>query len=166
MLIENGNEYQGFEVKEASENEIVLKNSNSITLTLDKDKKNYFTDSWYFQTSDEGKGSTSPEGYVIYPATDVTVEDKAVSGVNKSKNASNDPASNESVSNESVSNESASSAPSAPLLENKAEDPKDINSSLPDEKAETSTSAKTSGFKLLSGVLGITLCQYFIKRRG
>jgi S-layer protein (TIGR01567 family) len=161
MVLENGDEYQGFEVKEASENEIVLKNSNSITLTLDKDKKNYFTDSWYFQTSDEGKGSTSPEGYVIYPATDVTVEDKTVSGVNKSKNASNDPA-----SNESISNESASSTPSAPLLENKADDPKDSNSSLPDEKAETASSAKTSGFELLAGVLGITLCQYFIKRRG
>ncbi|MDW5552080.1 MAG: hypothetical protein SA398_17890, partial [Methanosarcina sp.] len=146
----------GFEVKEASENEIVLKNSNSITLTLDKDKKNYFTDSWYFQTSDEGKGSTSSEGYVIYPATDVTVEDKTVSGVNKSKNASN----------ESISNESASSTSSAPLLENKADDPKDSNSSLPDEKAETASSAKTSGFELLAGVLGIILCQYFIKRRG
>ncbi len=79
MFIENGDEYQGFEVKEASENEIVLKNSKSISLNLDKDVKNYFTDSWYFQTSDEGKGSTSAEGYVIYPATDVTIEDKAAS---------------------------------------------------------------------------------------
>lgn len=151
MLIENGDEYQGFEVKEASENEIVLENSNSITLSLDKDKKNYFTDSQYFQTSDEGKGSTSPEGYIIYPATDVTVEDKAASGVNNSEN---------------VSNESASSASSAPLLQNKADDLKDINSSLPEEKAGTETPAKTSGFELLAGVFGITLCQSFIKRRG
>jgi hypothetical protein len=37
----------------------------------DKDKKNYFTDSWYFQTSDEGKGSTSPNGYVILPAKEL-----------------------------------------------------------------------------------------------
>ncbi len=73
MKIKTGDDYQGFEVKEASENEIVLKNSKSITLDLDKDVKNYFTDSWYFQTSDEGKGSTSPEGYVIYPATDITI---------------------------------------------------------------------------------------------
>jgi len=156
MLIENGDEYQGFEVKEASENEIVLKNSNSITLNLDKDKKNYFTDSWYFQTSDEGKGSTSPEGYVIYPATDVTVEDNVSSGVNNSEN----------ISNESISNESAPSTSSASLLESKADDLKDVNSSLPEEKTGIETSAKASGFELLAGVFGIILCQYFIKRRG
>ncbi len=73
MLIEKGDEYQGFEIKEASESEIVLKNSKSITLNLDKDKKTYFTDSWYFQTSDEGKGSTSPEGYIIYPAKELSI---------------------------------------------------------------------------------------------
>ncbi|MCO5384360.1 MAG: hypothetical protein NHB15_21810 [Methanosarcina barkeri] len=72
MLIKNGDEYQGFEVKESSESEIVLKNSKSITLNLDKDKKTYFTDSWYFQTSDEGKGSTSPQGYIIYPAKELS----------------------------------------------------------------------------------------------
>jgi len=155
MLIENGDEYQGFEVKEASENEIVLTNSNSITLTLDKDKKKYFTDSWYFQTSDEGKGSTSPEGYVIYPATDVTVEDNASSGVNNSEN----------ISNESLSNESAPSTSSASLLESKADDLKDVNSSSPEEKYGMETSAKAPGFEVLAGFFGITLCQYFMKRR-
>ena len=162
MLIENGDEYQGFEVKEASENEIVLKNSNSITLNLDKDKKNYFTDSWYFQTSDEGKGSTSPEGYVIYPATDVTVEDTATAGVNNSENIPN-----ESLSNESLSNESSTSTSSASLLDNKADDLKDVNnnSSLPEVKTGIVTSAKASGFELFAGVFGIILCQYFIKRR-
>ncbi|AKB52406.1 hypothetical protein MSBRW_3153 [Methanosarcina barkeri str. Wiesmoor] len=156
MVIENGDEYQGFEVKTASENEIVLANSNSITLNLDKDKKNYFTDSWYFQTSDEGKGSTSSEGYVIYPATDVTVEDTAISGVNNSEN----------LSNESLSNESASSTSSAPLLESKANDLKDINNSnLPEEKTGIETSTKASGFEVLAGVFGIILCQYFVKRR-
>ncbi|AKB48520.1 hypothetical protein MSKOL_2743 [Methanosarcina sp. Kolksee] len=155
MLIENGDEYQGFEVKEASENEIVLTNSNSITLTLDKDKKKYFTDSWYFQTSDEGKGSTSLEGYVIYPATDVTVEDNASSGVNNSEN----------TSNESLSNESAPSTSSASLLESKADDLKDVNSSSPEEKYGVETSAKAPGFEVLAGVFGITLCQYFMKRR-
>ena len=81
--IQSGDKYQGFEVKKASSNEIVLENSNAITLTLDKDVKNYFTDSWYFQTSDEGKGSTSPLGYVIYPAADVTVESKTGGGSGK-----------------------------------------------------------------------------------
>jgi len=163
MVIENGDEYQGFEVKEASENEIVLTNSNSITLNLDKDKKNYFTDSWYFQTSDEGKGSTSPEGYVIYPATDVTVGDNTSSGVNNSESISN-----ESLSNESLSNESSPSTSSASLLESKADDLKDVNnnSSLPEGKNGVVTSAKASGFELLAGVFGIILCQYFIKRRG
>jgi len=82
MLVEKGDEYQGFEVKKTSESEIVLKNSKSITLDLDKDKKAYFTDSWYFQTSDEGKGSSSPEGYIIYPATDITIENKTAAGFN------------------------------------------------------------------------------------
>ncbi len=154
MLIENGDEYQGFEVKKASENEIVLKNSNPITLNLDKDKKTYFTDSWYFQTSDEGKGSTSAEGYVLYPATDVTVEDKAVSGINNPEN----------VSNESVL--------SAPLLQSKAGDFKNINSSLPgdnsslpEEETGIEASSKASGFEMLAGAFGIVLCQSFLKRR-
>ncbi|KKH64040.1 S-layer protein domain-containing protein, partial [Methanosarcina mazei] len=71
LIIKNGDEYQGFEVIETSKDGIVLENSKSITLNLDKDKKNYFTDSWYFQTSDKGKGSTSPEGYIIRLAKDL-----------------------------------------------------------------------------------------------
>ena len=80
MLIESGDEYQGFEVKEANEDGLVLKNKNAITLNLDKDVKNYFSDSWYFQTSDDNKGFGN-KGYIIYPATDVTVSAETESNV-------------------------------------------------------------------------------------
>ncbi len=180
MLIEKGDEYQGFEIKEASESEIVLKNSKSITLNLDKDKKNYFTDSWYFQTSDEGKGSTSAEGYVIYPATDVTIEDKAASGStgnmtsSKEENVTEEANVTEAVLNtndsETVSNESASSAP---LIQNNIDDLKGSNS-FPEEETSVEASLKTPGFKTLArtpgfetlaGVFGISLCQALLKRR-
>jgi|GEM_PF-713793 len=171
MLIKNGDEYQGFEVKEASENSIVLKNSKSITLNLDKDKKTYFTDSWYFQTSDEGKGSTSAEGYIIYPATDVTIEDKAASGSTenmtsaKEANVTEETNVTETILNttdsEIVSNESASSSP---LIQSKAEDSKD-NNNQPEEKAGEETSSKTPGFEMLTGVFGVALCQILLKRR-
>jgi DNA mismatch repair ATPase MutL len=188
MLIENGDEYQGFEIKEASENEIVLKNSKSITLNLDKDVKNYFTDSWYFQTSDEGKGSTSAEGYVIYPATDVTVEDKAPSGskdnsapakeanVTEKANVTEEGNKTEKTGNkteegnmtEAVLNTAASeavSSESAPLIQSKAGDSKDSSNLSEEEDGGKETSSKTPGFEVLGGVLGIALSKALLKRR-
>jgi S-layer protein (TIGR01567 family) len=171
MDIKTGDEYQDFEVKEASENGIVLKNSKSITLDLDKDKKNYFTDSWYFQTSDEGKGSTSPEGYIIYPATDITIEDKSASGstenVTSTKEANVTEKANvtETVlstnDSEITSNESASSTS---LIQSKADDSKDNDSFLKRE-AGVGASVKTPGFEMLAGILWIVLCQTLLKRR-
>ena len=176
MLIENGDEYQGFEVKKASENEIVLKNSKSITLNIDKDVKNYFTDSWYFQTSDEGKGSTSTEGYVIYPATDVIIEDNATSGPagnmtsTKEANATEEKGNlTEKVTETTVNNTDskiASNEPasSAPLIQNKAEDLK--SSDIPEEEAGgEEASSKAPGFEVLGGVFGIALSQALLKRR-
>ncbi|WP_048129753.1 S-layer protein domain-containing protein [Methanosarcina sp. WH1] len=151
LVIENGDEYQGFEVKEASENGIVLKNSDSITLNLDKDKKNYFTDSWYFQTSDEGKGSTSPSGYVIYPVTDVVIEVETVyESADKSTEETNvtdvAPGSNES---EDISPDYRS----APVEIAGSED---INS-YPEEAAEEAP-AKLPGFGIVSEILGVMGC--------
>lgn len=171
MNIENGDEYQGFEVKKASENEIVLENSKSITLNLDKDVKNYFTDSWYFQTSDKGKGSTSSEGYVIYPATDVTVEDQATSGSTGNTTSSNEENITEETNvtktvlivngSEDVSNKSVS----APIIQSTANDFKG-NSNLNEEEAKgEGTSAKTPGFEVLGVGLGIAVSQALLKRR-
>ncbi|AKB19109.1 MULTISPECIES: S-layer protein domain-containing protein [unclassified Methanosarcina] len=159
LIIKNGEEYQGFEVKETSKDGIVLKNSKSITLNLDKDKKNYFTDSWYFQTSDEGKGSTSAEGYIIYPATDITVEDKSALGSTENMTSAKEEYVTETTLNttdsKSVSNESAST----PLIQNSFDD-KGIDSQ-PEEEA----SLKTPGFEILAGIFGVVLCQALLKRR-
>jgi S-layer protein (TIGR01567 family) len=154
QIIENGDEYQGFEVKEASEGGIVLKNSNSITLTLDKDKKNYFTDSWYFQTSDEGKGSTSPSGYVIYPAMDIVIEaahvlESADNSTEETNVTDVAPGSNES---ENVSPDYRA-APSSSSEIAGSED----NESYPEEAAEESP-AKLPGFGIISGILGVMVC--------
>lgn len=149
LVLKNGDEYQGFEVKEVSKDGIVLTNSKSITLDLDKDTKNYFTDSWYFQTSDEGKGSTSPNGYIIYPATDVVVEDK-----NATKPAGN---STEETNMTLSSNESEVISPDyRAASSSEIADSEDKNSSS--EKAEEKTPEKLSGFGIVSGILGIMIC--------
>ncbi|HIH93446.1 TPA: hypothetical protein HA338_05210 [Methanosarcina acetivorans] len=156
LVIENGDEYQGFEVKEASEAELVLKNSDSITLNLDKDAKNYFTDSWYFQTSDEGKGSTSLNGYVIYPATGVVIEaeDAPESVENSTENLNMTQDSNES---EIISSDYSPDA-------SEVEDSENKNNS-PEEETGEESSAKLPGFEILVGVYGIAFCRVFIKRR-
>ena len=177
LVIKEGDEYQGFKVKKASKDEIVLANSKSINLNLKKDKKTYFTDSWYFQTSDEGKGSTSPEGYIIYLATEVTVEDKNASGPKEnmtSAKGAKEKNVTETVLNtndsETVSNESASSVP---LIQNNIDDSKSSNNH-PEEDTSVEASLKTPGlkmfagtpgFEILAGALGIVLCQALLKRR-
>jgi S-layer protein (TIGR01567 family) len=145
LVIENGDKYQGFEVKEASEDGVVLTNSNSITLNLDKDAKNYFTDSWYFQTSDEGKGSTSSKGYIIYPATDVVVEDKNATepAGNSTKETNITSSLNKSISSDYRAVSSSEMA-----------GPEDT-SSLPEESV---SSEKLPGFEIVSGIIGVMMC--------
>ncbi|WP_231590391.1 S-layer protein domain-containing protein [Methanosarcina siciliae] len=145
LIIKEGDEYQGFEVKEASEDELVLKNTDSITLNLDKDVKNYFTDSWYFQTSDEGKGSTSPNGYVICPVTDVVIEAE-----DASESAEN------STENLNVTSESKGSDVSSDYRASSAEIADEDNSSQPEEAAEETS--KLPGFGIISGILGVIIC--------
>jgi hypothetical protein len=163
MLIEKGDEYKGFEVKEASKDGIVLENSKAITLNLDKDKKNYFTDSWYFQTSDEGKGSTSPSGYVIYPAADVVIEDKTVTESVENKTSTGD---NSTVLKDNVTdivpdlNESEKVSPdyrSASLSSGKGIENSEDKNSYPEETGEESP-VKLPGFGIISGIIGITVC--------
>ncbi len=149
LVIENGDEFQGFEVEEVSEDGIVLTNSKSITLNLDKDTKNYFTDSWYFQTSDEGKGSTSSAGYIIYPAMDVVVEDK-----NATKPADNSTEEANITSGSEESENISADYRAAPSFE--VTDSEDKNSN-PEEAAESS-SAKLPGFGIVSGIIGIMIC--------
>ncbi|MFA7028606.1 MAG: S-layer protein domain-containing protein, partial [Sulfurovum sp.] len=149
LIIKNGDEYQGFEVIETSKDGIVLENSKCITLNLDKDKKNYFTDSWYFQTSDKGKGSTSPEGYIIYPATDVVVEDKnaTVPIANSTEETNITSESNESE-NVSADHRTAPSSGTAGMEDKE---------SHPEEAAEGS-STKLPGFGIISGIIGVMMC--------
>ncbi|WP_226990741.1 S-layer protein domain-containing protein [Methanosarcina acetivorans] len=145
LIIENGDEYQGFEVKEASKDELVLKNTDSITLNLDKDVKNYFTDSWYFTTSDEGKGSTSPNGYVIHPATDMVIEaeDASVSAENSTENLN-------------MTSDSKGSDVSSDYRAASSDIADEDNSSHPEEAAEETS--KLPGFGIISGVLGVIIC--------
>lgn len=155
LIIEKGSEYQGFEVIETSEDGIVLENSKSITLNLDKDKKNYFTDSWYFQTSDEGKGSTSPAGYIIYPATDIVVEDK-----NSAASTGN---STEDVNLTSVSNE-YENLPSDYRVSSFESTGSEDENSRPEESSEAAPS-KLPGFGIVSGIFGVTAIWVLKKRK-
>ncbi|MDQ1274545.1 MAG: hypothetical protein QG610_116, partial [Euryarchaeota archaeon] len=156
LIVENGDEYQGFEVIETSEDGIVLENSKSITLNLDKDTKNYFTDSWYFQTSDEGKGSTSPAGYVIYPATDIVVEDK-----NATKSTGNSTEETNITSGSSNESENISADYRSASFE--SEDSEDENS-YPEEAADEAVT-KLPGFGIVSGILGVTVSWALKKRK-
>ncbi|WP_269848826.1 S-layer protein domain-containing protein [Methanosarcina horonobensis] len=164
LVIENGDEYQGFEVKETSKDGIVLKNSKSITLNLDKDKKNYFTDSWYFQTSDEGKGSTSSNGYVIYPATDITVEDKNATESERNNTITEEANVTDTVSivneSESISPDHRTTSTSEASFEDSEE-----NNNHPEEGAGEGSSVKLPGFGILSGILGIIACLALRKKR-
>ncbi|HIH74783.1 MAG TPA: hypothetical protein HA306_06220 [Methanosarcina sp.] len=154
LIIENGGEYQGFEVKETSKEGIVLKNSKSIILNLDKDRKNYFTDSWYFQTSDKGKGSVSSDGYIIYPATDIVIEDKNITGA-----ADNNLFTSETNAKDTVpgSNTSENISP-----DYRAEPSPEVggpeSNSLPEEKTGEESPVKLSGFGILSGIFGAAVC--------
>ena len=151
MLIETGDEYQGLEVDAAEASGITLTNKDTITLDLDKDKKNDFTDSWYFQTSDEGKGS-SGNGYVIYPAMDVTIEDNTVS-----ESAENDVTEEVDITpedtNSTVDNAGSKSSPASQV---------EVSDSAPTESDEES-SEQSPGFGLLTCILG--LCAGFVRRK-
>lgn len=150
LVIENGDEYQGLEVKETSETGLVLKNPDTITIDVDSDKKTYFTDSWYFQTSDDGKG-TGGIGYILYPAMDVTIEDELVS-----ESAENDVSEIVEVpldETNSTSDSPGSKASPAPQVRES-----DSAFSEPDEGAEgpdEESSEKSPGFGLLTCILGI-----------
>jgi len=88
LSIESGDEFGNFEVDQALENQIIMSNSDLITINVDADSKTNITDEWYFKTSDAGKGSNG--GYVIYPAKTVVVEEQKpeTSGVNTLMNMS------------------------------------------------------------------------------
>jgi len=165
MLIETDDEYQGLEVDTADASGITLTNKNSITLDLDKDKKNYFTDSWYFQTSDEGKGSASTEGYVIYPAIDVTIEDNTATGSENSESGEQevikdeiDPASNSGNSGSSSSDDKPVSSSTTSKESEKLED--EASQYTEEENSET----KAPGFEILLAVSGI-FSVFLLKRR-
>ncbi|MCC4770171.1 hypothetical protein FXV91_08165 [Methanosarcina sp. DH2] len=168
LIINNGDEYQGFEVKETSKDGIVLRNSDSITLNLDKDKKNYFTDAWYFQTSDEGKGSTSSNGYIIYPATDVVIEDK-----NATESADNNTFTGEdnvidkvSGSNESgnISPDYRRASPSEIAFADSENNNNNDNNTHPEEKTVEESPVKLPGFGIIPGIIGITVCRALKKK--
>lgn len=74
LPIESGDGFGKFEVDQALENLIVMSNTDSININVDMNSMTYFTDEWYFRTSDEGKGTNG--GYVIYPAKKVTLADQ------------------------------------------------------------------------------------------
>jgi S-layer protein (TIGR01567 family) len=187
MVIEEGDKYQGLEVKEASKDGIVLINSKSITLNLDKDVKNYFTDSWYFQTSDAGKGSISPQGYVIYPAVDIVFENKNGSGPasnsESAKGLEHKEATNLTETNLSGANATGNSIEanvtettsnitkleinsneSAPNIQSSFANSNDSNNK-PEKESEEKASVKAPGFEIVLGIVGLCICKGFLLKR-
>ncbi len=149
LVIENGDEYQGLEVKEASETGLVLKNPDTITIDVDADKKTYFTDSWYFQTSDEGKGTNG--GYIIYPATDVTIEAEPAP-----ESAENELAEVEISPDETNSTADSSGSKASPAPEVRV-------SNSASSESDDESSEQSPGFGLLTCILG--LCAVFVRRK-
>ena len=158
MLIKTSDEYQGLEVDTAEASGITLTNKDTITLNLDKDKKNYFTDSWYFQTSDEGKGS-SGNGYVIYPAMDVTIEDNTVS-----ESVENDAAEEVGITPEDTDSKlDNAGSKSNPASQADASDSASSESDGDADGSDEESSEQSPGFGLLTCILG--LCAGFVRRK-
>ncbi|AKB21682.1 S-layer protein domain-containing protein [Methanosarcina sp. WH1] len=156
MLIEADDEYQGFEVETADPSGITLSNKDPIKLNLDKDKKTYFTDSWYFQTSDEGKGSSSIQGYVLYPAMDVTIKDDTASG---SENSELEKQENENENIEPVSNSenpgSSSSESKSVSSDMESKESAKMEDEASQNPEEENSETKAPGFEILLAVSGI-----------
>lgn len=152
LEIEEGDEFYDFEVKETSAKKLVLKNKNSITLK--PDTKTYFTDNWYFQTSDEKKGLYK-KGYIIYPAVDISVE-------SQTKNTMNDALAVESKAETkapiNIKPEPKNVAEKERTLKNTSKE-KEKTGSKPGlkraEREEEPENEKTPGFGLLAGSLGL-----------
>ncbi len=187
IVIKKGDEYQGMEVIETSKDGIVLANKEEITLDLDKDVKNYFTDSWYFQTSDAGKGSTSPQGYVIYPAVDIVLENKTSAGPAASliptKSLEPEKEANLTESNSSQINVTGNNAEvnvtettskltntevdankSAPNIQSSFAN-SNIDNNKPEKGSQENASVKAPGFEVVMGIIGIILCRGIVLKR-
>ncbi|MCQ1536281.1 hypothetical protein FTO70_11445 [Methanosarcina sp. KYL-1] len=150
LVIKSGDEYQGLEVKEANENGLVLKNKDSITIDVDADKKAYFTDSWYFKTSDENKGFGG-QGYIIYPATDVTVVDETLNNA-----AAEDETSVVEIDSQTADSTENSTSSEA-SLDYKARNADSAGEVVEDKAgSEEEVPEKSPGFGLFVSVLGLT----------
>ncbi|MDD4497883.1 MAG: S-layer protein domain-containing protein, partial [Methanosarcinaceae archaeon] len=160
LVIENNDEFNGFEVKEANKDRLVLKNKDMITIKMDD--KTYFTDKWYFQASDKNK-SRYGDGYVIYPGTDVVVEApedeiEAEAQADESTGKVEAPVNLQPKNSDSAEKETASKA-----ISRATDSPGSETSSEEDAEENNAGEKEAPGFGLLAGVLG--LAAGFVRRK-
>jgi len=153
LLISSDDVYQGFNVDTAAEYGLVLSNDDSITIDVEDDQKTHFTDSWYFQPSDENKGSGG-NGYILYPACDITVEDPAEEAESEEVAESTEteviePAEEESAEDE-VGDEQAKT---------------EVEDAEESESPEPASEEKSPGFGLLTAIFGISAVAFLVRRK-
>lgn len=165
--VRSGDEYGLFEVSEATANNLILTNKN--TIKLDIDGITYFTDDWYFKTSDIKKGSNG--GYIIYPAMQLNVTEPQntaqpaaapqISNEQAMKNTTTETTTNSSVLPEGASgtpkpvpatNESTVEASKAPAQSSNVETPKEPSA------------VKAPGFTGITTICMMLVLGLFIRR--
>lgn len=132
-------EFGKFEVEEALATGIKMSNKNAIRLNIDGNT--YFTDDWYFKTSDLGKGTNG--GFIIYPAMQITSGEQQAATSKPAEVLAEDD--NTSTESEIVIVDMAKADDSSAKLSTSAE--------LQGEPVqESTTSAQSPGFTALAGV--------------
>lgn len=163
LSIESGDEFGNFEVDQALENQIVMSNSDQITINVDADSKTNITDEWYFKTSDEGKGSNG--GYVLYPAKTVILQDQNPTAAMTGTSGTNTSSASDSVQTQQGNHTQVKAT------ENDSEKVDEIyrTSDSAQNEAETpeATSSGTvasSGFGGFLSILSLASIVYYFKR--
>jgi S-layer protein (TIGR01567 family) len=153
LLISSDDVYQGFNVDVAAEDRLELSNDDSITIDVEDDQKTYFTDSWYFQASDEDKG-TGGNGYILYPACDITVEAPEDEAESEEVGESNETEVIEPAEDESAEDETGDEQVKAGSEEEGES-----------EGSEPGSEEKSPGFGLLTAVFGISAVGFLVRRK-
>lgn len=165
LSIESGDEFGNFEVDRALENQIVMSNSNAITINVDADSKTNITDEWHFKTSDAGKGSNG--GYVIFPAKTITLGDQTPSAAMIGTSGTNTSA---SIS-DSVQMQEGNSTQTKAITENDSETTEEVprTSDGLQDKAEipvddSNEAVASSGFGGFLSIFSLASIVYCFKR--
>jgi S-layer protein (TIGR01567 family) len=165
LSIESGDEFGNFEVDQALENQIVMSNSDPITINVDADSKTNITDEWYFKTSDAEKGSNG--GYVIYPTKTVIVQDQTPAAAVTGTSGTNTSTS----TSDSIQMKKGNITQTNTIIENDSETAEEVYRTSDDVQNEAETpvassseTAASSGFGGFLSIFSLASIVYCFKR--